>query len=61
MTRVAAELLPVRMDRPDRQFTTADLADNRVALALGVEAELGVLTGLLTAERVADFRCCSLA
>ena len=56
VVRVAAELLPVRMSRPDHLFTPADLADDRVAFALGVAGELGMLTGLFTVERAAGYR-----
>ena len=56
VVRVAAEVLPARMSRPANRFTTVNLADDRVAFAVGTAAELGILTGLLNAERVTGFR-----
>jgi hypothetical protein len=51
---IAKTVAPLRLGRPADQFTPADVdGDDRVAFAVAVAAQLGMLTGVMSAERAA--------
>jgi hypothetical protein len=51
---IAKEVSALRLDRPAYQFTPADVnGDIRIAFAVAIAAQLGMLTGLMSAEHTA--------
>jgi hypothetical protein len=57
VTAIANMIAPLRVGKPANQFTPQDLADdNRIAFVIGIAAQLGLLTGIISAEHTAGIR-----